>query len=113
MADAHPRKFDVVAVWKFDRLARSVSHLLRALETFQALGVEFVSLSEQMDTSTPTGKMVFTVLRAVAEPSAPAFGTPVRRGNASDVHKRTWMPNGLPRYADRESYRSAVSCSKR
>jgi DNA invertase Pin-like site-specific DNA recombinase len=54
-------------VWKFDRFARSVSHLLRALETFKALGVEFVSLSEQVDTSTPTGKMVFTVLGAVAE----------------------------------------------
>jgi DNA invertase Pin-like site-specific DNA recombinase len=67
MADAHRRKFDVVIVWRFDRFARSVSHLLRALETFQALGVEFVSLSEQMDTSTPTGKMVFTVLGAVAE----------------------------------------------
>jgi len=45
----------------------SVSHLLRALETFRALGIEFVSLSEQVDTSTPTGKMVFTVLGAVAE----------------------------------------------
>jgi DNA invertase Pin-like site-specific DNA recombinase len=67
MADAHKRKFDVVVVWRFDRFARSVSHLLRALETFQALGIEFVSLSEQMDTSTPTGKMVFTVLGAVAE----------------------------------------------
>ena len=67
MADAHRRKFDAVVVWKFDRFARSVSHLLRALETFKALGIEFVSLSEQMDTSTPTGKMVFTVLGAVAE----------------------------------------------
>lgn len=67
MADAHRRRFDVVVVWKFDRFARSVSHLLRALETFQSLGIEFVSLSEQMDTSTPTGKMVFTVLGAVAE----------------------------------------------
>jgi DNA invertase Pin-like site-specific DNA recombinase len=67
MADAHRRKFDVVVVWRFDRFARSVSHLLRALETFQSLGIEFVSLSEQMDTSTPTGKMVFTVLGAVAE----------------------------------------------
>jgi DNA invertase Pin-like site-specific DNA recombinase len=67
MADAHRRRFDVVAVWKFDRFARSVSHLLRALETFQALGVGFVSLSEQLDTSTPAGKMVFTVLGAVAE----------------------------------------------
>ena len=67
MADAHRRRFDAVVVWKFDRFARSVSHLLRALETFKALGVEFVSLSEQVDTSTPTGKMVFTVLGAVGE----------------------------------------------
>ena len=67
MADAHRRRFDVVTVHRFDRFARSVSHLLRALETFKALGIEFVSLSEQMDTSTPTGKMLFTVLGAVAE----------------------------------------------
>ena len=46
MADAHRRRFDAVVVWKFDRFARSVSHLLRALETFKALGIEFVSLSE-------------------------------------------------------------------
>jgi DNA invertase Pin-like site-specific DNA recombinase len=67
MADAHRRRFDCVMVWKFDRFARSVSHLLRALETFKAQGIEFVSFSEQMDTSTPAGKMVFTVLGAVAE----------------------------------------------
>jgi len=47
MTDAHRCKFDVVVVWKFDRFARSVSHLLRALETFSALGIAFVSLSEQ------------------------------------------------------------------
>ena len=67
MAEAHKRRFDVVCVWRFDRFARSVSHLLRALETFKALGIDFVSFSEQMDTSTPAGKMVFTVLGAVAE----------------------------------------------
>jgi DNA invertase Pin-like site-specific DNA recombinase len=67
MADAHKRRFDVVAVWRFDRFARSVSHLLRALETFSALGIAFVSLSENVDTTTPTGKMIFTVLGAVAE----------------------------------------------
>jgi DNA invertase Pin-like site-specific DNA recombinase len=67
LADAHLRRFDAVVCWRFDRFARSVSHLLRALETFKALGTEFVSLSEQVDTSTPTGKMVFTVLGAVAE----------------------------------------------
>lgn len=67
MSDAHKRKFDVVVCWRFDRFARSVSHLLRALETFNALGISFVSLSENVDTTTPTGKMIFTVLGAVAE----------------------------------------------
>jgi DNA invertase Pin-like site-specific DNA recombinase len=63
MSDA----FDVVVCWRFDRFARSVSHLLRALETFNALGIAFVSLSENVDTTTPTGKMIFTVLGGVAE----------------------------------------------
>ena len=67
MQHAHKRKFDAVLVWRFDRFARSVSHLLRALETFGALGIEFVSLSEAVDTSTPMGKMIFTVLGSVAE----------------------------------------------
>jgi DNA invertase Pin-like site-specific DNA recombinase len=67
MVDAKRGKFDVVAVWRFDRFARSTSHLLRALEEFAALGIDFVSLKESIDTSTPTGKMIFTVLAAVAE----------------------------------------------
>jgi DNA invertase Pin-like site-specific DNA recombinase len=67
MEDALQRRFDVIVVARFDRFARSVSHLLRALETFDAPGVQFVSLAEQVDTSTPTGKMVFTVLGAVSE----------------------------------------------
>src|SRR6202142_1593631 len=53
MADAHRGKFDVVVVWSFDRMARSVSHPLRVLETFNSLGIAFVSLREQIDTSTP------------------------------------------------------------
>ena len=67
MADAHRRHFDAVLCGSSIRFARSVSHLLRALETFQSLGIEFVSLTEGVDTSTPMGKMVFTVLGAVAE----------------------------------------------
>jgi DNA invertase Pin-like site-specific DNA recombinase len=80
MADAHRRRFDAVVVWKFDRFARSVSHLLRALETFKALGIDFVSLSEQVDTSTPTGKMVFTALGAVAELERSLIAERVRAG---------------------------------
>src|SRR5450631_2577366 len=97
MADAHRRKFDVVIVWKFDRFARSVSHLLRALETFNALGIAFVSLSEQMDTTTPAGKMVFTVLGAVAELERSLIVERVRAGlrNARAKGKRLGRPRKI------------------
>jgi DNA invertase Pin-like site-specific DNA recombinase len=94
MADAHRRRFDAVVVWRFDRFARSVSHLLRALETFKALGIEFVSLSEQVDTTTPTGKMVFTVLAAVAELERSLIAERVKAGlrNARAKGKRLGRP---------------------
>lgn len=94
MADAHKRRFDVVIVWRFDRFARSVSHLLRALETFNALGIAFVSLTEQMDTTTPAGKMVFTVLGAVAELERSLIVERVRAGlrNARAKGKRLGRP---------------------
>ena len=94
MAAAHRRRFDAVVVWRFDRFARSVSHLLRALESFKALGIEFVSLSEQVDTSTPTGKMVFTVLGAVAELERSLIAERVKAGlrNARANGKRLGRP---------------------
>ena len=58
---------DAVAVWRFDRAARSTTHLLALLEEFRQLDVDFVSLREAVDTSTSVGKMVFTFLAAVAE----------------------------------------------
>ena len=97
MADAHKRRFDVVVVWKFDRFARSVSHLLHALETFNALGIAFVSLSEQMDTTTPAGKMVFTVLGAVAELERSLIVERVKAGlrNARAKGKRLGRPRKI------------------
>ena len=94
MADAHRRRFDAVIVWKFDRFARSVSHLLRALETFQALGIHFVSLSESLDTCTPPGKMVFNVLGAVAELERSLIVERVKAGirNAKAKGKRIGRP---------------------
>ena len=94
MTDAHKRRFDVIAVWKFDRFARSVSHLLRALDTFRVLGIEFVSLSESLDTATPAGRMVFTVLGAVAELERSLIAERVRAGlrNARAKGKRLGRP---------------------
>src|SRR5215471_981170 len=94
MVDAHKRRFDVIVVWKFDRFARSVSHLLRALDTFRVLGVEFVSLSESLDTATPAGRMVFTVLGAVAELERSLIAERVRGGlrNARAKGKRLGRP---------------------
>ena len=94
MADASKRRFDVVCVSRFDRFARSVSHLLRALEQFNALGIAFVSLSENVDTTTPTGKMIFTVLGAVAELERSLIAERVRAGlrNARAKGKRLGRP---------------------
>lgn len=66
MASAHQRAFDVVLVYRFDRFARGVRHLVTALEEFQALGVEFVSYSESLDTSTPMGRAMFAIVAALA-----------------------------------------------
>jgi DNA invertase Pin-like site-specific DNA recombinase len=98
MTDAHRRRFDAVVVWKFDRFARSVSHLLRALETFKAQGIEFVSFSEQLDTSTPAGKLVFTVLGAVAELERSLIVERVKAGlrNARAKGKRLGRPRVYP-----------------
>ena len=86
-----------------------MSHLLRALETFQGLGIHFVSLSESLDTSTPAGKMVFTVLGAVAERERCLIVERVRaglknaktKGNASAGQGVLSMFRGWRHYAHR------------
>jgi DNA invertase Pin-like site-specific DNA recombinase len=61
------RKMDTILVWKFDRFARSTKQLIDALEEFRHLGVAFISITEQIDTSSPMGKAMFTVISAIAE----------------------------------------------
>jgi len=64
---ARDRNVDAVLVWKFDRFARSTRQLVNALEEFQHFGIDFISKTEQIDTSSPTGRVVFTVISAIAE----------------------------------------------
>jgi DNA invertase Pin-like site-specific DNA recombinase len=67
MADARRRRFDVVLVYRYDRFARSLRHLVNALEEFRALGIEFVSIHEGVDTTTPNGRLIFGIFASIAE----------------------------------------------
>jgi DNA invertase Pin-like site-specific DNA recombinase len=67
MSEVRAGRVDVVAVWRFDRFARDTRHLLQACEELRQCGVQFVSLREQVDTSTPIGKAMFTIISAIAE----------------------------------------------
>ena len=67
LSDAHRRRFDVLVVWAFDRLARSVRHFLQLLDELDHLGIEFVSFRENVDSGGPLGRAMVTILGAVAE----------------------------------------------
>jgi DNA invertase Pin-like site-specific DNA recombinase len=67
MAAARKRMFDAVVVWRFDRFTRSTKHLLLALEEFRSLGIQFISYHENIDTSSPLGQALFTIVAAVAQ----------------------------------------------
>jgi DNA invertase Pin-like site-specific DNA recombinase len=79
---ARARKIDTVLVWKFDRFARSTKQLIDALEEFKHLGVDFISITEQIDTSSPMGKAMFTVISAIAEFERSLISERVRSGIA-------------------------------
>jgi len=64
---ARSHAFDCILVWKFDRFARSTKHLLTALEEFNYLNIRFVSVQDQIDTTSPMGKAMFTLIAAMAE----------------------------------------------
>jgi DNA invertase Pin-like site-specific DNA recombinase len=67
MRGAWAGQFQAVLVWRFDRFARSVKHLVTALETFRTMKVDFISLQEQFDTATPIGQAMFTIIGAMAQ----------------------------------------------
>jgi DNA invertase Pin-like site-specific DNA recombinase len=61
------RRVDAVVVYRYDRFARSLRQLVNALEEFRSLGIEFISLHEGVDTSTPNGRLVFGIFASIAE----------------------------------------------
>lgn len=67
MSDGRKRRFDAVLCWRFDRFARSTKHLITALEEFANLKIDFISYQENIDTSSPLGKAIFTIVSAIAE----------------------------------------------
>jgi len=67
LADCRKRKADAVVVYRYDRFARSLRQLVNAMEEFRSLGIEFVSLHEGVDTSTPNGRLVFGIFASIAE----------------------------------------------
>jgi DNA invertase Pin-like site-specific DNA recombinase len=67
MTDARRGLFQLVVDWRFDRFARSVKQLVLALEEFRTLGIDFISHHEALDSSTPMGRAMFTIIGAMAE----------------------------------------------
>jgi DNA invertase Pin-like site-specific DNA recombinase len=94
VAGAHSRAFDIVLCWKLDRFARSVKHLVTALAEFDALGVQFVSLRDNLDLTTPSGRLMFHVIAAMAEFERALIQERVRAGlrNARAKGKRLGRP---------------------
>jgi DNA invertase Pin-like site-specific DNA recombinase len=70
----------VVLVWKFDRFARSLRQLVSALELFREFGIDFVSATEAVDTSLPSGELVFQIFGAIAQFERALIGERVRAG---------------------------------
>jgi DNA invertase Pin-like site-specific DNA recombinase len=108
MNDARKRRFDVVLVWRFDRFARSTKHLILALEEFRHLSIDFVSYQENIDTSSPLGSAIFTIISGVAQLERDIIAERVKAGirRARDNGKRL----GRPRVqVDQERLRTLIA----
>ena len=96
MRDAAKSRFDVVLVYRFDRFARSMRHLVTALDEFRSFGIDFVSLHEGIDTSTPNGRLIFGIFASIAEFEKELIRDRVKSGLASA--RRRGARLGRPRH---------------
>jgi DNA invertase Pin-like site-specific DNA recombinase len=94
MSDACRRRFDAILVWKIDRFGRSLKHLVNSLAELEALGVAFVSLRDNLDLSTPSGRLMFQIIGAMAEFERALIQERVRAGlrNARAKGRRLGRP---------------------
>lgn len=98
MRDVEHGKISAVVVYSFSRFARSVSHLMQAMETFRDLKVDFVSLTERIDTKTPIGKAMFVIISAISALERDLIAERVRNGliNARAKGKQIGRPDSIP-----------------
>lgn len=94
LADCRSRKLDVVLVWKFDRFARSLKHLVTALEDFRRLGVQLMSATEGIDTTLASGQLLFGIIASMAQFERSLIGERVKIGmdRARRLGKRFGRP---------------------
>jgi DNA invertase Pin-like site-specific DNA recombinase len=120
LRDARRRKFDLLIVWKLDRLGRSLRHLILTLDELQSLGIGFVSLTEALDTTTPAGRFQMQILGAVAEFERGMIRervvTGLARAKAQGVRlgcrRTTPLPVGAPRGLTVRQAAKLWGCSK-
>ena len=95
MNDAKKKKFDMVLVWRFDRFARSTKHLVTALHEFRHIGIDFISFQENIDTSSPLGEAIFTIISAMSTLERDIIAERVKGGlrKARAKGKRLGRPN--------------------
>lgn len=87
MDDCRKRRVDIVLVWKFDRFGRSLRHLVTSLEEFKRLGVDFISATEGIDTTIPSGELVFQIFGAIAQFESGLISERVKAGLAEAKRK--------------------------
>jgi DNA invertase Pin-like site-specific DNA recombinase len=94
MSDACSRKFDTILVWKLDRFGRSLRHLVNALAEVEAMDIAFISLRDNLDLTTPSGRLMFQIVGAMAEFERTLIQERVRAGlrNARRKGKRLGRP---------------------
>lgn len=96
MVMAKEKAFDLVVVWKIDRLSRTLTHLLKVFEELQDYEVSFMSLKESIDFTGPVGKLTFQIFGALAEFERELIRARTAEGKLSSARRGNYIGNGVP-----------------